>query len=280
MVFLVTSCDEDSISTESRPVDQYSSFPTSINPMDSVGILHNEILDEVALRLDTLDNVCDSSTFVDKFFVIIDESYIDVTGCTGCSGDIEDLYTSSINLTASTADPEELLDSAFGNPTLTNYYTILENLLLTATDIDTLIQDIVDLEYEVDTAITDPVQRKVIFSGMSMAKYSAFYWHSELEKTDIVWEDGNGCTEGSIMPQILRKPGDPAATRWGGVASADLGGTMGAAVGLAVASAPIVIGPVAAAGASATVGAAIKEFFPEIVSGVSAALNWLCFWCT
>jgi hypothetical protein len=269
----IISCSENGTVNTERNI--LASAPTFANPYDSVGIMHNLVLDEFILRIDSLDAICDSAIFHDEFFEIIQQSYESLTNCVNCE-DIESNFVNMINAKTQHATLEDYLDDAIGNPDFTQIYIDMDSIVSNAQNIDSVLTSLVYLEIKVDTLITDADEKAALFSALAVARHSSSYWYAEENDPNSVWRLGNGCEEPS---SIRMKPGQGTGQRWGQVASADIGGTIGAAVGAAVAAVPIVIGPVAAAGAASTASAAIGEFWPEISAGVSSGItnfiNWV-----
>ncbi len=172
-----------------------SNLQNSSNPYDSVGIVHNLILDAFIERRDSLYEVCDSTEFSSKFSQVMAQSICEIGYYTPtpCEADLQQQVVSFIG-DAYVFDYEDLLAEVFEGEEAVNFSDDLVALLVDTSQYELLVSNIVLWEAEVleSEAISENERTTLLILG-SVARHSAGYWLYEFNDENSLWNYDWGC---------------------------------------------------------------------------------------
>lgn len=279
MIFLSTflfSCKEEP-PVRSGDGIRITNSTTFSNPYDSVGIVHNLILNQMIVHFDSLYLVCDSSEFVEKFYKVLTIASCEVgysLPSSNCINYLEPQLISMRNSLQSFEDLEDLFDFRNTSQDCRDLYYELMQIFDESESLNELKDNIVDLEIKIDTTSTiSSFEKEVLLSASSVARHSSTYWHSVDNNPHSPWNFDNGCEESGFktMKQVVLLD---AKDKWLKVGATDVGALVGYSV-KTIWAGPWGIGAALGATAGASAASAIVEFRDEIWGGIRSACNWI-----
>lgn len=276
-LLLMYSCDEDPIESSINNGRNITTSTTFTNPYDSVGIVHNLIMQEVITLQGNLYEVCDSSSFSEELIDVISESICNV-GWNTPSSNCEAYYDTNIvnmnNFQDNYTDLDDLMDD-FISTSAKNKANELLDIILDDLTLNEIKDDIEIWEEEVNNTTTfTTTENQILLATSSVARHSLTYWHSVSNNPNHAWRYDMSCS-GSSMKIGNRYL---VSEEWQTIGYADATGALKGGLYAAFTGGGILAGAAAGAGAY-SITAAITVYWDDISEGASKVLDWLCLWC-
>lgn len=255
----------------------YTNSTTFTNPYDSVGIVHNLIMQEVISLQGDFYEVCDSSSFSDALINVISESICNV-GWNTPSSNCEIYYDTNIvnmnNFQENYTDLDDLMDEFISTSAKIKVNELLD-IILDDLTLNEIKDDIEIWEEEVNnTATFTPTENKLLLATSSVTRHSLKYWHSVSNNPHHAWRYDMSCSGSSmkIGNRLL------VAEEWQTIGYADAAGALKGGLYAAFTGGGVLAGA-AAGGAAYSITAAITVYWDDISAGASKVIDWLCLWC-
>ncbi len=266
---LVWSCKEDPAQNSDEKFKYTITSTTFTNPYDSIGIVHNLILDEFNSRQDEFYEVCDSADFVNKFLDVIAASTCEVgyyTPTSNCDTIIKNDVKVILNLQNNYTDFNDVIDGYLSSVAQTKINELIGFFDVDTNSYITMISKLETWQEEVNNSSSyNTNDKKVLLGAAAVARYSSTYWYNKEISQNNSWVYNMHCIVSGMKQGSKFLDSDD---KWEEVAKADV---MGFVTGYATKG---TFGGALLNAVTDSAVKAIETFWGDICDTVSDMWNW------